>query len=242
MTPEARAPHTPRVGLALALLASALATSALGVWQVRRNGEKQAWIAEMRARLAAPAVSVAAALADPNGFAFRRVAADGLLDRPQSIALDHQSRGTHEGVHVLTPLALDGEQKSLLVDRGFVAWQDADEFLAGEAAGTSERVRVEGVLQPLSAEALASGDAPPEGRLVHWNRVHLGALERQLGRPLDPALLIRAPAPSDTAPIGELPEPKSLVDHVQYAITWFAIAGIALAIAAVELLRGRGAQ
>jgi surfeit locus 1 family protein len=239
MTPQARA---PRIGLALALLGTAIAASALGVWQVRRNGEKQAWIAQMRARLAAPAVPVAAALADPNEFAFRRVAAEGLLDRRQSIALDHQSRGTHEGVHVLTPLALDGHEKSLLVDRGFVPWQDADRFLAGELASESERVRIEGVIRPLGAEALSQGDAPPEARLAHWNRVHLGALERQIGRPLDPALLIRAPEPGETAPIGELPEPRSLVDHVQYAITWFAIAGIALAIAAVELLRGRATQ
>jgi len=235
-------PAPPRIGLAAVLLGAALLTTALGIWQVRRNGEKQAWIEAMRARLAEPAVEVASALADPEAFAFRRVTAEGELRTAQSVLLDHQSRGVHEGVHLLTPLALAGREKLLLVDRGFLSLNEAEEFLRGDPAAADPQTRIEGVLRPLAQEPLAEGDEAPPARLVHWNRIHLAALERQLGESLEPALLVRAPEAGIESPIAELPEPASRVDHVQYAITWFAIAAIAVAIAGRELWRGRSTQ
>ncbi|HXZ86231.1 MAG TPA: SURF1 family cytochrome oxidase biogenesis protein, partial [Myxococcota bacterium] len=112
-------------------------------------------------------------------------------------------------------------------------------FAAADAARAPFPARIEGALEPLEREELAARDAAPSARMVHWNRLHLGALERQLGRPVEAVLLVQAPQPGETEPIAALPEPRSRVDHVQYAITWFAIAGIAAAIAAYELLRPR---
>jgi surfeit locus 1 family protein len=235
-------PAKPRIGLAVTLLGAALVTTALGIWQVRRNAEKQAWIEAMHARLAEPPVEVATALADPEAFAFRRVSAEGELRTEQSVLLDHQSRGVHEGAHLLTPLALTGRAKLLLVDRGFLSLYEAEEFLRGDGAGSKPRTRVEGVLRPLVVEPLPATDEPPPGRLLHWNRIHVAALERQLGESLEPALLVRAPEPGIESPIAELPEPASRVDHVQYAITWFAIAAIAVAIAVRELWRAGSTQ
>jgi len=48
---------------------------------------------------------------------------------------------------------------------------------------------------------------------------------------------VRAPQPGDTEPLSALPQPKSRVDHMEYALTWFAIAGIALVIASYEWRR-----
>jgi surfeit locus 1 family protein len=232
----------PRTGFAAALLGAAIVTAALGVWQVRRNVEKQAWIEAMRARLAEPPVDVSIALADPDAYAFRRVAAEGQLRTAQSVLLDHQSRGVHEGVHLLTPLAVAGRERLLLVDRGYLALGDAEAFLQSDSAGTNPSVTVSGVIRPLTFEPLPASDEPPPAPQVHWNRIHVAALERQLGESLEPALLIRAPEAGNDVPIAELPEPASRVDHVQYAITWFAIAGIALVISARELWRVRSAQ
>lgn len=221
------------------LVATAVIAAGLGTWQVRRNGEKKLWIAEMRARLEAPPVELAAALADPKAFAFRRVAAEGRLLRDQSVLLDHQSRGPNEGVHLVTPLEVGGRERLLLIDRGFLPWGRADKYLGHDSSLPSETARIEGVLQSLGHESLSANEPAPPARLVHWNRLHLGALERQVGRPLEPALLVRAPAEGDELLVAQLPEPASLVDHVQYAITWFAIAAIALTISARELWRAR---
>jgi surfeit locus 1 family protein len=230
---------TPRVGLAVGLLCTAALTVGLGFWQLRRNATKQAWIADMHARLAATPAPLADALADPNAFAFRRVAAAGTLAYGDSILVDHQSLGPHEGSHVVTPLALPGRAKLVLVDRGFVAYGDAERFLAADRARAPATARIEGALEPLEREELAPSDAPSGGRIAHWNKLHLGALERQLGQPVESALLVRAPQPGDTEPLSALPEPRSRVDHMEYAITWFAIAAIAVAIAAFELSRPR---
>ena len=232
-------PRAPRVGLAVGLLVTAALTVGLGIWQVRRNAVKQAWTADMLARLAAEPAPLESALADPDAFAFRRVVAEGTLRPADSILIDHQSLGPHEGSHVVTPLEIAGRERLLLVDRGFVSFGDGDRFAQRDTARAPEPARIEGALEPLVREELAPGDDAPSGRMLHWNRLHLGALQRQLGRPVEAALLVRAPQPGDAdgEPIAALPEPHSRVDHVQYAITWFAIAGIATAIAAFELLR-----
>ena len=235
-------PRAPRrVGLAVGLLVTAALAVGLGVWQVRRNAVKQAWIADMQARLAAAPAPLDGALADPNGFAFRRVVAEGTLRPADSILVDHQNLGPHEGSHVVTPLEIPGRERLLLVDRGFVSFGDGDRFATRDRARPAQAVQIEGALEPLVREELAPGDAAPGGHLVHWNRLHLGALERQLGRPVESALLVLAPqaGEADGEPIAALPEPRSRVDHVQYAITWFAIAGIATAIAAFELFQPR---
>jgi len=237
MSGTPRAARTRRPGLALGLLFAACLTTGLGVWQLRRNTWKQAWLAEMTARLEAPPAEIAAALADPNAFAFRRVVAEGTLLPAQSILVDHQSLGPHEGSHVVTPLDRGPGTPLLLVDRGFVSFADADRFAASESARAAAAARIEGALEPLEREALAASDPAPAARVVHWNRLHLGALERQLGRPVEAALLVRAPQPGDTEPLSALPQPKSRVDHMEYALTWFAIAGIALVIAAYEWRR-----
>src|SRR5258706_5892462 len=80
-----------RVGLAMFLLGAALLTIGLGIWQVRRNAAKQAWIGAMRGGLAEPAGEVAAALADTEALAFRRGRAGGGLRTPGSVLLGTQT-------------------------------------------------------------------------------------------------------------------------------------------------------
>ena len=119
-SPRAPRPHAPRIGLAVGLLLTASVTIGLGIWQVRRNAVKQAWIADMHARLAAAPAPIESALADPNGFAFRRVVAKGTLRPADSILVDHQNVGPHEGAHVVTPLFFPGGDIGTLAVNGTV--------------------------------------------------------------------------------------------------------------------------
>jgi surfeit locus 1 family protein len=213
-------------------LVACLTCILLGTWQVRRRAEKAAWIAELTERMQHEPVPIADALADLDAFAYRRVFAEGELWLGETVLREHQTRGTQAGVHVITPLRLPDRDALLLVDRGFAPLDEAEAFLAeGQAR---EHVRIEGIVMPLERHELKTR---PTKRLVRWNRLHLAALEQQTGTRLEDALLIRESEGSDTLPIGEIPSPRSRVNHLHYAITWYSIAAIAVVFALTSLFQ-----
>lgn len=206
----------------------------LGNWQLRRLEEKQDWIARMRERLALAPVSAADALVDPDAFAYRRVFAEGELDRDRGILLERPGPEGQRGARVLTPLRRPGEEHALLVDRGFVPAQELAAFRAGDRGALS--VRVTGILRPLERETLADG--PSSEPRVRWRRLRLAALERQLPYPLEAALLVRGEDTPEALPRSGWPEPTSSVPHLHYALTWYSIAGLAALFAVLVAIRG----
>lgn len=222
-----------------AVLAGGVAVGAacagLGTWQVQRHAEKRAWIAAMSERMAQPPLPLAAALGEPGAAEYRRVVARGQYRLDDTVLLLHQRRGLQSGVRALTPLAVRGGGRDILVDRGFVPAAEADAFLDGQRG--APEVRVEGVLRALPERELASGAVE---RRTRWHNLQPAALERQLGRELEPWLLVSAGSGADTPPLPTPVEPTSTVNHVYYAIQWYAIAAVALIGATAFAVRATG--
>ncbi|HEX7119475.1 MAG TPA: SURF1 family protein [Longimicrobiales bacterium] len=96
----------------------------LGFWQLDRlewRLERNRLIAE---RLALPAVPVASAELDTAGLAYRRVELRGEYDNARSFVLAGRAHGGAPGVHVITPLRLEGGGV-VLVNRGWLPAPDA---------------------------------------------------------------------------------------------------------------------
>jgi surfeit locus 1 family protein len=209
----------------------------LGFWQVRRLHEKERSIALARARLALPPVPLDRALADPARHAWRRVQAEGTYAAAETVLLPER-RG-ERGARVLTPLvvsglrAADGRQAAILVDRGWLPDREADRYLREEPR--AGRVQVVGSLVPLEDEPPFPGSAPRRRRLISFR---LGVLRAQISVPLVSALLQRGDARDGDLPKGEWAIPRMRVDHLQYALTWFALAAtLAVVFVAAHLKR-----
>jgi surfeit locus 1 family protein len=228
--------HSRWLAVAGAALMAAICLG-LGSWQLGRLREKEAWIAEMSARLEREPVRLETALTDPARHEFRRVGASGRFDLERSVLLVQRVRDGRAGVHVVTPLRLAGDERALLVDRGFVPQAGAEDFLASD--DESGRMEVAGVLRPLAARELPVGRHEPR---LRWYRVDLAGLQRQLPYRLVPALLVRGETPGRALPEAGFAAPRSRVDHLHYAITWYSIAAVACAIAAWIAWRGLGAR
>ena len=97
----------------------------LGIWQLQRLGERRARNAAVSARLAAPPVSLNQLPGDPTAARYRRVRLTGTLDFDHEIVLIGRSRQGAPGVHIVTPLRLDGSDRAVLVNRGWVYAPDA---------------------------------------------------------------------------------------------------------------------
>lgn len=213
----------------------------LGTWQVLRMGEKAALIAERTERTTAepidfPLDAPADSLAD---LEFRRASVTGTFRHDQELYLAARSMRGNPGYQVVTPLELTAGPHAgavVLVNRGWVPVERKDP--ATRADGQLEGpVTVEGVIRLPGQQRWMVPDNEPEKRLWFWEDLagmaaHLGIADR-----VAPVFLEAGPAENPGGfPIGGQTRINLPNDHLQYAITWYALA---IALAVIWYLYGR---
>ena len=214
-----------RIGLGpiLAPLFFIALTLLLGIWQVERLGWKQRLLARIDAAAAAAPVPLGPGDAVPSQFA--RVIATGRLDPAHAAAYASDVRDLRGvptfGVFLLEPLLRSGGPP-VLVDLGWVP------------AGTDGHpsVRLDG------AHTITGYVRRPERGLLFTPSPDLAT--RQFYA-LDPATIARGLGLDAVAPFtlvalarvgtGPFPDPVTALprppnNHLQYAVTWFTLAGI----------------
>jgi surfeit locus 1 family protein len=222
--------------LIIGIVMIAPAMIGLGVWQLARLSERRTLNAHIRARLDLPPLALSGApLTDTAQLDYRRVTARGVYDFANEIILRNRAYQEAPGVHVLTPLRIADGHAAVLVDRGWIPYdQAAPEARAAYQTPTGE-VEVAGLarLSQTRASSLLPADptvGPDLPRLDAWYWVNLEQIQAQLPYSLLP-VFIELEAATDTT---SLPIPGYEVDltdgpHLSYAIQWFAFAAIAVA-------------
>jgi surfeit locus 1 family protein len=232
-------PFRPAAGPVLWFLIALAILLGLGFWQIGRHREKQALMAEARARLALPPADLLEATAQPGAFAWRRVRAEGIYAPEETVLLlDRRREG--KGSLVITPLrveglqAPDGRAAAILVVRGWIPSNAEEAFLERDArrGGPAE---VLGSLLPLEDAPAGPPPSRPRRRLLAFN---FPTLRAQVSMPLVPALLKRGDREDGDVPRGEWALPRARVDHKAYAWTWFLLAvTLAVVFTAASLRR-----
>lgn len=222
----------------LLVLTVVITCVALGQWQLDRLADIRERNERSAARLAEPAVDLAA-LADPANTAtpdeaaleYRRVEVTGTYRQDEEVLQRNHSYQNQTGFHLLTPLELtDGGV--VLVRRGWVPSALSEPPVA-EAAPEPGEVTVEGVLErPVGQPGFGPTDAA-EGRLRRVFHADTTRLDRQVAGSLFPMVLrIDAEpqgAPSvDNLPVAPGPPTLDERNHLSYALQWHAFALIAL--------------
>lgn len=197
---------------------------ALGVWQLERREWKEALIAEREAGSAAAAIAIPAAGADPTGLDFHRAQAAGSFDHARELLLAARSMNGNPGYHVVTPFQLvDG--RTLLVDRGWIPLERKDPAARSEGQ-VMGRVELDGLIRLPRDQHWLEPDNEPAKAVWYW--VDLPAMGAAAGVPegaLAPVYLEAGPASNPGGfPIGGQSRIALPNDHLQYAITWFALA------------------
>ena len=198
----------------------------LGVWQLQRLDWKLALIARIERGLEAEPVDLDRAL--EGGLAdaaWRKVRVEGRFLAGKDVYLFATSPGREVGAHVLTPLLRDAGD-AFLIDRGFVPAGVRDE----SGATPSARTAVVGIVRAPEGPGLFT--PPPD--LVHrqWYALDPGAMADAVGVSLAAPIVIQMlPSPGDDRWPKPLPAPVNLRnDHLQYAIIWFALALVLVAV------------
>ncbi len=230
--------HVAGFGVFTLLMVAAFA--GLGIWQLQRRVDKHALIAALNERLASPPV----ALPQPSQWAaltqgkdeFRRVRFTASYARlPDAMVYSSGSAVRDDvagpGTWAFLPARLaDGE--TVVINAGFVPNTMQDRLYQDRVVSrllTGGPVQLTGYIRfPESGGALTPRENP--ARRLWFTRDHL-AMERALGwdeggKPVAPFYVdLEAPVPESG-----IPKPGPLQvhlkdDHLQYAITWFALAG-----------------
>lgn len=198
----------------------------LGVWQLDRLQQRRARNAEFVRHVSAEPLTLTgeSLSAEPADLKDRLAVAQGQFDFEQQIILTQQSWQGRPGVHLVTPLIIEGSERAVLVNRGWIPAADAE-------SGDLARFNVDGVLlirgalkpsQVLSGNRESIVDSPRRD----WYRVDIEAIRDQMPYELLPVYLIQAPEPT----IDELPFKAeqdlelSEGSHLAYAIQWFLFA------------------
>jgi surfeit locus 1 family protein len=217
-----------RLWMTLLVIIGALILGRLGIWQLDRLAQRRAFNTSLNTRMIQPALTLTGTAANPDALEYRRVEVRGVYDSAQEIVLRNRELDGTPGVHILTPLRISGSAAAVLVDRGWIPRDYADQAARGAFAAPPGEQLVIGIVRRSQEDAGGPQD-PPLGphrkRLDAWFHVNIARIQQQTSYPLLPIFIEQQPAPGDptlprrvaTADLGEGP-------HMGYAVQWFAFA------------------
>lgn len=206
----------------------------LGIWQLDRLAQRRAFNARVLAQINQPVLKLdgPALNEDLSGMEYRKVVVIGDYDHSHEVALRNQAWENQVGVHLLTPLHVEGSNAYVLVDRGWVP--DSDYVYDGwDQYAEPGKVEVMGVIRASQSKpdfGRRSDPTPVPGgeSLKAWYFANVEAISQQVPYTLLPIYVQQAPAPSWTGlPYRTQPDLElSEGPHMGYAIQWFTFGAI----------------
>jgi surfeit locus 1 family protein len=201
----------------------------LGFWQLERREEKHALLDQIAQRMIAPADSIEALLIDEPQAPFRHATAQGTFEHAQEsyvFAPRSDDNGTRLGYKVITPLRLTASA-IVLVDRGWVPQEKraAATRLKGQIEGV---VTIRGLLRPASSPGLFTPD--PNVAEHIWYVHDIAAMAAAFGLKPATTLYLEASTPVAGGPEPTTEMPEIPDNHLQYALTWFALAFVLMVV------------
>jgi surfeit locus 1 family protein len=199
----------------------------LGRWQTNRAEEKRAFLSQQQQAQAIESVQLSTAIEDnADSLRYKKLDVVGHYELTQQFLIDNQVSDGKVGYFVLTPFRLQGENKAILVNRGWVA-ANANRSQLPDVSMTSEPTVITGRANhfPSVGIKLAGAEIPTDTKPSVVQVVDSAVLAKKLGYPLFSFQLEL----DKTQPNGfkrewhtttlMLPE-----QHTAYALQWFALA------------------
>jgi surfeit locus 1 family protein len=218
----------------LAILAAAVMIR-LGIWQLDRLEQRRSFNTRVMAQINQPVLDLNQPLlpGEIESMEYHPVVVRGVYDHSQQVLLLNQAWENQVGVHLLTPLRIEGTDRVVLVDRGWAPSPDFDyantDWSQYDEAGL---VTAQGVLRGSQSSASfgpqRDQQTAGEERVLGWYFPNLPKIAAQLPYAVLPVYVQQAPEagwsslPNRTQPDVEITEGP----HMGYAIQWFGFAAL----------------
>ncbi|MCP5093926.1 MAG: SURF1 family protein [Chloroflexi bacterium] len=214
------------LGPTVAVLAGMIFLSRLGFWQMDRLDQRRAANEQLVAALDQVPIHLPIEELPQEIVSLknRNVVVSGTYDYEHEGLLILQNREGRSGVHLLTPLVLEGGETAVLVNRGWIPDADAnaEARIQYELSGNVVINGYVGLTQTLQRDNVANA-SPVRGE-DEWYRVDVDAFAAQLPYELYPFYITESPLDDEAV---ELPyQIEQEVDlsegsHLSYALQWF---------------------
>ena len=226
----------------VAVLTSLAILLSLGTWQVQRLHWKEQLLADMMQRRSAPPVTVPeieALNAQGEDIEYRTMTATGTFDHER----ERHFFATHEGktgFYVYTPLML-ADGRALLVNRGFVPYEMKDPALRLEGQLTGEVMLTgyaRGELQEKPSAIVPDNDLAKN--VFYWKDLSVMASSAGLDAGGVMPFFMDADASQANPggwPQGGVTQFALTNNHLQYAVTWYGLAGALVVVVAGVMWR-----
>jgi surfeit locus 1 family protein len=210
----------------------------LGIWQLDRLAQRRVFNARVQAQLDQPrlVLSGEALQADLYNMEYRAVVVRGEYDFAHQVALRNQVDQDRPGVSLLTPLKIEGSDRAVIVNRGWIPLEDADPT-RWDRYDQPGMIEIQGVIRRPQTrpdfgrinDNIPTAGEPP---LLTWNLANVPGMAGQTPYPLLSVYVQQIPASShaveeSSAPIPSAPKLELTEGpHLGYAIQWFTFAAI----------------
>jgi surfeit locus 1 family protein len=196
----------------------------LADWQWEKSKTVQHAYDQYEQRVSQPAQMVGASLLDGAQVQYLPVQVRGEYEPEGQFFLDNQQNNDVAGVHVITPLRIEGTSVRVLVNRGWVAWGASRQQLP-HVPVPSGVVQVQG-LAFVPSSRLPFGVSDPNAGSTEQLRMRLDLLAyaQNVDYPVQPFVILQHEHDASDALIRHwsAPENKSTM-HRGYAIQWLLI-------------------
>jgi surfeit locus 1 family protein len=219
----------PRLAATLAVVAGLALFLSLGRWQYTKALRVEADLSLREQRQRMPPEVIGPGLVQPGRADAARFSARGHYVPSLQFFIDNRQHGGVAGLHVVTPLRIDGSQTLLLVNRGWTAWPRGRGVLP-DVPVPEGLVQVTGLAQVPSTKSpfLMSPTPEPEPRLRA--RVDIDRFAARAGQAIQPVVLLQDPGNAQDMLVRHWPAPEDRsLKHRGYALQWFGMAA-ALAV------------
>lgn len=206
----------------------------LGLWQLDRLEWRRAFNSRVTAQINAEPLDLTDSQPVDSLFdmEYRTVTVSGEFEFSQEVLLRNQVWENRLGFHSLTPMKISNSNWVVLVDRGWIPFENAAPQMRKQYQEPGV-VTIQGIIRRAQETPDFGGVpdptlSPGETRLDAWNVVNVLRIKEQSGLNLLPIYIIQAPEPDLTSlPYRSLPEIEiSEGPHMGYAIQWFTFAAI----------------
>lgn len=192
---------------------------ALGTWQVQRLQWKEALIDKMEQQMQADPVPLPETVVAPKGMEYRRVSVAGVFLHDKSFLVKPRTYKGKNGYHVMTPLRRVSGQ-IVFVNRGWIS----DDTMA-QMTKPDGLVQVEGIIR-LPETAAFTPENDPAKNDWYWADVKAMAKSAELSAMVMPLVLEASRKETGVYPIASKKHIDVPNNHFQYAVFWYAMAGI----------------
>ena len=208
----------------LTMLLGVMLFGYLGAWQSGK-GERLAQTLERRAeRSQLGPATMNGSLVAPQAAQDVPFTVVGTYEGQYQVFLDNRQENDQPGVHVITPLKIEGSETRVLINRGWVGWTLGRSVLP-VVATPAGRVQITGLATVPTTKKFFLMPDHPESLSKLWAKLDLTRFQNLLGHPLQPVVLQQTGGDAPDTLVRHWPPPDDRVGkHRGYAFQWFGMA------------------